>query len=93
MDPPSGVSNVKKVDFYFNTTSFVKGRNSSDYYSATSPVAGDTRTITPGSSFPIKGMQITCTFSVDSDGKICNTIYSGYIYSYCSSNIALTYYY
>lgn len=89
--PPTGVSNVKRVEFYFNETPYAQYFGST-VYSATDPVAYGTVILFPGGSKSINQSRCTWKMGVADDGR-------PYMYTASSSggsnvywNIALTFY-
>lgn len=91
LELPSGVSNVIKVEFYFNAIPY--SASGSDKYPCTDINAGDTKILTPGTY-----VSISCNrgsdweFGVETDGRIYTYHYSKR--SACDNiwNVALTFY-
>ena len=90
---PSGVSNVKKVEFYFNETPYMQYRSHSPW-DCTNVSAKDTVVLSPGSSITMSNPRNGWIMGVETDGR-------PYMYLYDKEdlggadaywNIALTFY-
>lgn len=89
---PDGVSNVKKIDFYFNETPYAEYSYSGSQYTSTDPVAYNTVVLTPGSSKNINQSRCAWRMGVETDGRPYMYTSSDVGGSYCYWNIALTFY-
>ena len=87
---PSGVSNVKRVDFFFNETPYASGYGAQI---ATRPVSQETITLQPGQNTSELGInRFSSYFGVASDGRPYARVYSSNSGSRLNWNIALTFY-
>lgn len=86
---PDGVSNVKKIDFYFNETPYIR-YNTQNKWDSTNPVAKDTVSITPGNSVPITQSRASWLLGVHADGRPYMYVYGSYGGATAYWNMALT---
>lgn len=90
-DLPDGISNIKKIDFYFIDTPYVEV-SPYEKYTSSNPVAKDTISLTPGSSAKIIQARCNWIIGVAEDGR--PYMFTGCVYNsaYCYWNISITFY-
>lgn len=91
---PDGVSNVKKVDFYFNETPYMEYSHTGSRWDCTNVSGKETITLSPGSSVAMSNSRNTWKMGVATDGRPYMYLYNDEDLggAYAHWNIALTFY-